>query len=99
MYRSHHWRAEIQDAPDVQRLLCVIQEFRDVLPAQALELLPPECRDSLDRDDIPHVARTFLQAAMTAEACPEAMALLHEIARTYATAAVRIARWQGDIRE
>ena len=91
MQRFHYWRIQIQGAGDEHALARILREYRSMISPAMIKSLPGQCRESLDSADIPNAARTLLQAAMTYEGAPEVVALLHEVARTYAAAAVRIA--------
>lgn len=97
MYRFHHWRVQIQDARDERAVYRVIQDYRLTIPSAMMELLPPECRDAIDGGDLASAALTLLQAEMKLKSTPEATALLHEVAHTYAAAAVRTAALRGSL--
>jgi hypothetical protein len=94
-YRFNHWREKIQDARNESSLAIVIRDYRSTLSPAIVDSLPSECRDSLDNNDIPGAALTLLQCEVTHKGSPEVAAFLHEVAQTYAAAAVKIAAWRG----
>jgi hypothetical protein len=95
MHRFDRWRIQIRDARDERALALVIRDYRLTLSPEMVESLPGECRESLDSNDIPGAALTLVQAEMTPKGPPEVAALLHEIAQTYAAAAVKMAVWRS----
>jgi hypothetical protein len=57
----------------------------------ALEALPKECRDALQGDfDVQGAAVALLHAELRFKGSDEQHAVLHEIAHTFASAAVRV---------
>ena len=97
MYRFHHWRVQIQDARDERAVYRVIQDYRLTIPPEIVESLPPECREAIDGRDLASAALTLLQSEMRFQGSSEATAGLHEIAHTYAAAAVRAAAIRGSL--
>ena len=91
MHRFHHWHVRIEDARDEGAVSRMIQDYRHTLSPSMIGLLPPDCQVALENPDIPSAALTLLHAEMKFPGSAEAAALLHEISRTYAAAAVRIA--------
>lgn len=94
-HRFHRWRVQIQDARNESALAGVIRDYRLALSPAMVESLPGECQQSLDSNDIPGAALILLQTEITHRGAPEVAALLHEIAQTYAAAAVKIAGWRS----
>jgi hypothetical protein len=95
MHRFHHWRVRIQDAIDERAIVNVIREYRLTLTIEMLKLLPEDCRKALEGNDIQDTALRCLQAEMRSHDTPELMALLHEVAQTYAAAALRVKGWRA----
>ena len=90
MHRFHHWRVQIEDARDQRTLARVIQDYRLTLTPAMVKSLPVECREAVERNDIPDVALKCLEAEMRCQGTPELTNLLHEVAHTYAAAAVKL---------
>ena len=95
MYRFHHWRVQIEDARDERAIADVIREYRRTLTPAMLASLPAECREALERGDISDAALKCLQAEMKVRDTPDLTALLHEVAHTYAAAAVKLIGWKA----
>ena len=95
MYRFHHWRVQIQDARDERAIIDVSRNYRQTLTPAMVASLPEECREALEKGDIPDAALKCLQAEMRCQDTPEVTALLHEVAHTYAAAAVRVMGWRA----
>ena len=94
MHRFHHWRVQIEDSRDERDLARIIQDYRLTLTPAMVESLPPECRDAIDGNDISHTALKCLQAEMRCRDTSELTDLLHEVAHTYAAAAVKLIAWR-----
>ena len=96
MHRFHHWRVQIKDARNEQAIAQVIRDYRLTLPPELLESLPAECRVAIAAADIPGAALCLLHAEMKYPGDdPAIAAALHEIAHTYAAAAVKLTDWRG----
>lgn len=94
-HRFHRWRIQIQEARNESSLAIVIRDYRSTLPPAIVDSLPSECRESMDSNDIPGAALTLLHCEVTHKGSPEVAAFLHEVAQTYAAAAVKIAAWRS----
>jgi hypothetical protein len=91
MDRYQRWREALQLAPNPFTVRGIVADYVQSL-RPIMEVLPRDCRDALWRGevDIQGAAVTLLQAEMRATGSDEERALLHEIAHTLASAAVRI---------
>ena len=92
MDRFPQWREVLQLAPDVRTVRNVMQDYVEsltpilaVLPAASRRIL--EAKDDLD---IQAAAVALLQEELTFCGSDDDRALLHEVAYTFASAAVRI---------
>ena len=90
LYRFHHWRVQIEDARDERAIIDVIRNYRRTLTPAMGASLPAECREALEKGDISAAALKCLEAEMKSQGSPELTALLHEVAQTYAAAAVKV---------
>ena len=98
MHRFHHWRVRIQDAHDERAIANIIREYRGTITPAMFDLLPEDCRKALEGGDIQDAARKCLEAEMRSRDTPEITAVLHEVAHTYAAAAVRLMGWRAAAR-
>ena len=91
MHRFHHWRVRIQDARTERAIAQVVQDYRLTLSPAMVESLPEPCREAVHNPDLASAAITLLQCETAFRGVPEVAALLHEIAHTFAAAAVKLA--------
>ena len=93
MDRFPQWREVLQIAPDVQTVKTVMRDYVASL-SPLLGVLPDSCRHALEGEggelDIQAAAVALLQEELTYSGSEEGRVLLHEIAYTFASAAVRI---------
>jgi hypothetical protein len=74
----------------------VIVDYIAALPPEAWEALPAECVSVLKSSvDVQTAALWLVQAELTFEGPPEAAAIVHEVAHTFAVAAVRLTSLYG----
>ena len=90
MERFQQWREALQLAPDIRTVEIITRDYvKALLPVIAL--LPEECQRSLRAGlDVQSTAVLLLQHELRFSGTEEARALLHEVAHTFASAAVRI---------
>jgi hypothetical protein len=90
MDRFLEWREVLQLAPNLKAVNAIMQDYvKEFGPV--LEALPKECRDALRGDiDVQAAAVALLQAELRFKGSDEQRAVLHEIAHTFASAAVRV---------
>ena len=85
-----NWREVVQLAPHVKDVQAVLHDYVEAM-APSLDTLPEECRRVLQGEfDVQTAAVTLLQAELRFSGPPEVRALLHEVAYTFASAAVRM---------
>jgi len=91
MHRFQKWREALQLAPDTNTVHGIVRDYVDAI-RPIVAVLPEECGQVLLQGDlnIQSAAVTLLQAELRASGNDEQRALLHEIAHTFAAAAVRI---------
>jgi hypothetical protein len=90
MNRFESWRSMLQVAPDPQAVTALMRDHVRSLGPLA-EALPENCRRMLSGDlDIHEIAVTLLRAELRFEGSDEAREFLHELAYTFASAAVRL---------
>ena len=95
MHRFYHWRVRIQDAHGERAIAQVIAEYLSMLSPAMIASLPGPCQDALRNRDLAQAAITLLKCEVEFNGPPDVAALLHEIAHTYAAAAVKIAGLKG----
>ena len=84
------WRELLQFAPDTKAVNVIMADYVRSL-APVLGVLPDECAAALEEPvDVQAAAVALLQAELRFDGTGEARALLHEVAFTFASAAVRI---------
>lgn len=91
MSASRKWRVALQLAPNSKAVQGIIRSYVDER-RPLLGVLPAECRMALDEQDpdIQSAAVTLLQAELRFAGPEDVRELLHELAYTFASAAVRI---------
>jgi len=98
MHRFQKWRDALQIAPDEKTLTSLMSDYVQGLNPDVLHALPEGCRRLLCNGaalDVQATAVALLQAELAERGVPAAGDLLHEIAHTFAAAAVRLARLRG----
>ena len=97
MHRFIKWRDALSVASDVRAVKALMRDYAACIAPEEVAKLPPECRRVLvDPDpDIQYAGVTMLHAEMGYQGDPAVAALLHEIAHTYAAAAVRVGQLFG----
>jgi len=90
MQRFLHWREVLQLAPDVKTVNAVMHDYvRELSPL--LDALPRPCRDALEGHfDVQAAAVSLLHEELRFKGSEELRVLLHEVAYTFASGAVRI---------
>ena len=95
MHTFERWRYNLQLAPNVKTVTSMMNEYLDAV-GPVLAVLPPECQRALTPPiDVQAAAVTLLQAELRFKGSPETAAVLHEVAHTFASAAVRITSLHG----
>jgi hypothetical protein len=90
MHRFQKWRDALQAAGSQRSVTRVMREYAHTLPDEVRASLPEPCRDALaDPIDVLAAAVTFLHAELAHVGPGEEQAFLHEIAHTFAAAAMR----------
>lgn len=85
-----NWREVLQLAPNVKAIEDIMREYVQAI-TPALAALPVECQKALVREtDVQALAVALLQAELRFSGDEDARALLHEVAYTFASAAVRV---------
>lgn len=92
MHRFQRWRDALQVATTESAVAGVMERYVDSLPFSVMEALPADCRVALTRQplDVQNAAVTVLQAELFSKAEAEERQALHEVAHTFAAAALRI---------
>ncbi len=98
MHRFQKWRDALQIAPDVKAVSGVMQDYVATLSPEDLEHIPAPCSAAMRTSplDIPAIAVCLLQAELSWSGRPEAWAVLHDVAHTFALAATRLTMVQRD---
>lgn len=92
MHRFQKWRDALQVAPNEAAVIGVMHNYVESLPDAVRAILPRECHDALEPPfDVSHAAVTLLRAELFHKGRDEERQLLHEVAHTFAVAAVRLA--------
>ncbi len=91
MHRFQKWREALQLAPDIHTVNGIVRDYVEAI-RPILGMLPEECRRIVlqAEPNIQSAAVTLLQAELRFDGVEEVRALLHEIAHTFASAAVRM---------
>ena len=90
MYRFGKWREALQLAPNVKTLHALMRDYVAILRPE-LEKLPPDCRHLLEGEvDVQAAAVALLKEELRFQGPEETRELLHEVAHTFASAAIRI---------
>jgi hypothetical protein len=98
MHRFQKWRDALQMAPSQKAVVGVIANYIAALPADVWDVLPPECVSMLRSSaDIQTAAVCLVQAELDFQGPPESAAIVHEVAHTFAVAAVRITALHGAV--
>lgn len=92
MHRFQKWREALQAAGTDRAVFEVMERYVDSLPFSVLEKLPPDCVLAITGHplDIQNAAVTVLQAELRLPADAETRDFLHEVAHTFAAAALRV---------
>jgi hypothetical protein len=91
MHRFEQWRDALNTAPDVGTVAGIMESYRVAID-HFLTILPPECRRALSRSplEIQTAAITMLLAELSYRGSEEVEEVVHEVAHTFASAAVRV---------
>lgn len=89
MHRFHRWREVLLATTDEESVRRVMRDYAGTL-APVVPSLPEDCQRALKEDDIQSAAVTLLQSEVRFDGPDEVRKLLHEIAHTYAAAALRL---------
>jgi hypothetical protein len=95
MDRYTRWREALQQAPDVEAVNAIMRDYVDEL-GPVTGVFPGHCQAVIRGElDIQAAAVVLLQCELAFSGSKEARALLHEVAYTFASAAVRITLLHG----
>lgn len=90
MHRFKKWRDALQVAASQRSVTRVMRDYARALPADVRATLPADCQYALDDPiDVQEAAVTLVQAELAYTGSGSETDLLHEIAHTFAAAAVR----------
>jgi hypothetical protein len=90
MHRFQTWRDALQVAASQRSVTRVMREYARALPAELRSTLPDACQYALtDPIDVQEAAVTLVQAELACAGTGGETQVLHEVARTFAAAAVR----------
>ena len=90
MNRFESSRSLLQVAPNAEAVNAIMRDHVASL-GPLVEVLPENCRAMLSRDfDVHEVAVTLLRAESRFDGSDEAREFLHDLAHTFASAAVRL---------
>jgi hypothetical protein len=91
MHRFQAWRDALAAAPDVDAVARIMENYRTAID-HFLTILPPEARRALATSplDIQTAAVTMLLAELSYRGSEEVEEVVHEVAHTFASAAVQI---------
>src|SRR4051812_27993805 len=90
IHRFKEWREALHLAPDTNTVYGIVRDCARVI-RPVFAIFPEDCRRALaDGADIQTAAVTLLQAELRFDGSDSQRALLHEVAHTFASAAVRI---------
>ena len=91
MHRFQEWRDALNAAPDIDAVVRIMESYRAAID-HFLTILPPECRRALAHSplDIQTGAVTLLLAELSYRGSEEIEEVIHEVAHTFASAAVQI---------
>ena len=90
MHRFQKWRDALQMAGSQRAVNRVMREYAHALPAEVRATLPAECLYILDEPiDVQEAAVTLVQAELAYTGTGRETEVLHEVAHTFAAAAVR----------
>jgi hypothetical protein len=90
MYSFHKWLEALLTTVDEESIKSVMRDYRDTLERTVLKLLPGDCQQALKEPDIQAAAVALLHCEMRFKGSEDVRELLHEIAHTYAAAALRV---------
>jgi hypothetical protein len=92
MHSFVKWRDALNLAPNVRAVEGIMQDYVGAIEP-LMDALPADCREVLrDPLDVQAAAVTLMRAELRSRETPEEHAILHEIAHTFASAAVRMAQ-------
>jgi len=95
MHHFDKWRNILQVAPTEDTVCGVIRDYLAAIDPAALALIPNDCKQAIQADDVQVAAVTLLHAELMHRGDASVDELLHEIAHTFAAASVRISRLRG----
>ena len=90
MHRFHRWRDVLLATHDEASVRRVVSDYAGTLDPTVVGALPEDCQKALKDTDIQSAAVALLQCEMRFKGVDEMRDLLHEIAHTYAAAALRL---------
>ena len=95
MHTFERWRDRLQLAPNMSAVTSMMNDYVDAI-GPVIAVLPPACQRALRSPvDVQAVAVTLLQEELCFRGSAETAAVLHEVAHTFAAAAVRITALHG----
>ena len=90
MHRFHNWRDALQVAGSRRSVTRVMREYASKVPEDVRASLPEDCQFALtDPIDVQEAAVTLLRAELGPAGSGKDGEALHEIAHTFAAAALR----------
>ena len=96
MHRFQKWRDALQVAPSQKAVAGVMDNYIAALPSEVWEVLPADCASVLKSStDVQATALCLVQAELTFQGSPEAAAVVHEVAHTFAVASLRLTSLHG----
>jgi hypothetical protein len=97
MHQFEKWRSLIVHAATPEALTEVLRQYGDCILPSDVATLPERCQVALETAhvDLGGSAVVLLQEELRYAGPPEAAALLHEIAQTFAAASSRLTQMQG----
>lgn len=91
MHRFDRWRDVLQAAHNEAELRHAMADYVSCIGA-AIAALPQQAQAAMKEEDVQSAAVTLLMVEMRHDSSEEVASLLHEIAHTYAAAAVRLTK-------
>ena len=90
MHRFQRWREFLQKAHTEEEVDRVMRDYVATLTPEVIGLLPQACQDALREADLQAAAVALLHCEMGFKGPDSMVAILHEIAHTYAAASTRL---------
>ena len=82
----------MQAASSVEAVERIVREYVDSIPVTVIAALPDEAKRALGERDVASAAVAILHCELAFKGDSETAAALHEVAHTFAAAALRITR-------